>query len=212
MLSAGQAYAVPTCNNSTLTSTNGEEFAVGLLGTGVCVQADDKLYGGFDFGSGALASGTTDVVFSWSQTVGGKSTHTIAFLDSYAGGATTTHTIGLGFAVHDNTGPDMVNIDGDYLQSTPTTSTLVKTTDPKGSGTIDLTKVGATPTGTSTDEIDYTPGVQDLTVMETLTLGIDAEVSSVENTITEQIPEPASLALLSIGLFGVGLLPLRRRR
>jgi len=54
-------------------------------------------------------------------------------------GATVT---GLGFQVEDTTpGSNILTLDGDFLQSTPTTSTLVKTSDPAGTGTIDLTKV-----------------------------------------------------------------------
>ncbi len=218
-LIGNQAMAIPTCT-TTLVATGGSgAFADSDLGTGVCVQAEDKLFGTFNFGNlpGTGAGGGGTVSFSFTSP-GGVDNHNITFTNPLL--ASTTYNFGYEVAVITTppfpSGNSITNLLADILQTTSTTATtLLKTTTPPGtSGSINLSKTGITETGPN--EINYAVGtVTDLNVAEALTTGTGANTTGTENTIIENIqlssvPEPTSMALLGSALVGFGVF--RRRR
>ncbi len=202
MLIGGQAYATVCSSTITMPTGDGHE-SFSALGTGVCVQAQDKLFSNFSFGN-LVANGT--VTFDL-EDIDGVENHNITFTDSFVAGHTYT---GFGYDVATTPpGSPIVALFADFTQSKGGPTTLTKTTTPMGVGSIDLVKTGIFPTPTSTNEIDYPGGVQSLDVTESLTVGANSDVSAILNTVVQDVAEPASLGVLGVALVGFGAI--RRR-
>ena len=118
--------------------------------------------------------------------------HGISFNDNYA--ASTTYDVS--FAVTVNYGTNLLaDLDSDFTQATGT-STLVTTSIPAGTGTINISKTGSG--GSGPDSISYNPNVEAITVSDMLTDGgADlAILSTVIESGPANVPEPTSMAIL----------------
>ena len=204
MLNGGAANAF-TCS-STITLPGGSGFVEdSSITSGVCVQTLDALWGNFNItdlppggniGFNLTNSGTPLVAH-----------HGISFNANYL--ATTTYDVS--FAVEVNSGTNLIaNLDSDFTQATGT-STLVTTSIPAGTGTIDISKTGSSASGP--DSITYNPNVQAITVGDMLTDGgaDSAILSTVIESGLANVPEPTSMAILGTALFGLGLVCRRRK-
>jgi hypothetical protein len=200
---AGRAGATTCTTTISIPSGDGSEPFATLNHPGVCVQAEDKLFSNFEFGDLPIATG--NVTFAL-ETVLGTEYHDITFTDQFAVGHKYT---GFGYTVT-ATAPDITALLADFTQTTGGPTALTEMTIPSGSGSIDLNKTKQFLTTSSTTEIDYTPSALSLVVSETLSVGSKSNVSAIEDTIVQDVPEPSSLAVLVASILAVPFV--RRRR
>jgi hypothetical protein len=201
LLVAGRANATTCTTTIAIPSGDGSESFATLDHPGVCVQAEDKLFSNFEFGNLPIAAGT--VTFAL-ETISGTENHDITFSDQFTVGHSYS---GFGYTVT-STAPNLTALLADFTQTTGGPTVLTEQTTPSGSGSIHLSKTKQFPTLSSTTEIDY-PDVLSLVVAETLSVGTKSNVSAIEDTIVQDLPEPSSLAVFAGAILAA---PFARRR
>ncbi len=211
---AGNTYVLTAASNFDgtfeLGTTGTTLHPDGGSGAFTCVQQQDKIFSDFSLGQLAPLTGHAFLDFA---TIDGVDTHSITFSAGYLQ-AGSPYTFGFNIEIDPtaNPLPVLVQSVSDLIESAGQASLAESLTSNLGATyNIDFTKAATTYAGNTV--ADLNPGTEWLDVSDVLTLAAGgSNVSGVENSFVEEVPEPRSLLILGSGIIGLALLQRIRNR
>jgi len=222
LLWATYAQAAPSyCTGTTMTVADGSAVAGSFLLTGTgssgnCVEAADKIFGGFSVNGAITGAGST--VFTFAMPFAGAVT--IGFQGSVAQSLTggVDYTVAIdpalanGFLIHDLEKDLTFNATGTPAVVTLTgTGTPINVSATNPALSFDCTRHFPSAGDTCPETLDLAELTTQLAVTQIITTDANSVATAITDTISQAtVPEPTALAMLGSFLLGFGWIYRRR--
>jgi hypothetical protein len=206
----GQAQAAPSfCTGTTNTVVSGASVPASfLLTAGNCVEAGDKVFGGFSSNGAITGNGSSSFTFlmtpgnvtlGFSGVVGPSAVGGIAYT------VAVDPALSQGFLIDDLEKDFTFN---SILTGLPASASLTGSTTASNFA-FDCTRT-VNPSTSTCPQTAVFAAISQMTVTETITAGPNAVVTALTDTISQAVPEPASLVMLGSSLILLGFAAHRR--